>query len=150
MTLHHVKGTSAAARTFFEILLHGGRVAIADLDSDNWEFHEAPDIAEHDGFNRNNLQWIFEEAGFDDVIFSEGDTIYKTSSRTGKPRNFTIFLMTAPGINNKKRTIQNFFYVFFCKRITQARFFLKIAGIVRIFPHRNLKKNEHGLRRNNL
>ncbi len=95
MTLHHVKDTSVAARTFFELLLPGGRIAIADLDSDNGEFHDAPGIAEHEGFDRKNLQRIFEEAGFDAVRFSEGATIHKTSSRTGKPRVFTIFLMTA-------------------------------------------------------
>lgn len=95
MTLHHVKDTPAAARTFHELLQPGGRVAIADLDSDNGEFHDAPCIAEHEGFERKNLQRIFEEAGFDAVRFSEGATIHKISSRTGKPRDFPIFLMIA-------------------------------------------------------
>ena len=95
MTLHHVKDTSIAARTFFELLLPGGRITIADLDSDNGEFHDAPSIAEHEGFDRKNLQRIFEEAGFDAVRFSEWATIPKISSYTGKPRDFTIFLMTA-------------------------------------------------------
>jgi ubiquinone/menaquinone biosynthesis C-methylase UbiE len=49
MTLHHVQDTAAAARVFYELLQPGGRIAIADLDSDNGEFHEAPGIAEHDG-----------------------------------------------------------------------------------------------------
>ncbi len=95
MTLHHVKDTTAAARTFHELLLPGGRIAIADLDSDNGEFHEAPGIAEHDGIDRNELQRAFEEAGFDSVRFCKGATIHKMSSCTGKPRDFTIFLMTA-------------------------------------------------------
>ncbi|MEI7858063.1 MAG: methyltransferase domain-containing protein [Methanomicrobiales archaeon] len=95
MTLHHVKDTAAAARTFHELLLPGGRLAIADLDSDNGEFHESAGIAEHDGIDRKNLQQAFEEAGFASVRFSEAATIHKTSSRTGKPRDFTIFLMTA-------------------------------------------------------
>ena len=95
MTLHHVRNTAAAARTFHELLLPGGRIVIADLDSDNGEFHEAPGIAEHDGIDRNNLQQIFEDAGFDSVRFSEAATIHKKSSLTGKPRVFTIFLMTA-------------------------------------------------------
>jgi ubiquinone/menaquinone biosynthesis C-methylase UbiE len=95
MTMHHVRDITAAARTFYELLLPGGRIAIADLDSDNGEFHEAPGIAEHDGIDRKNLQQVFEQAGFDSVRFSEGATIHKMSSHTGKPRNFTIFLMTA-------------------------------------------------------
>ncbi|MFA4824295.1 MAG: class I SAM-dependent methyltransferase [Methanoregula sp.] len=95
MTLHHVRDTAAAARTFHELLLPGGEIAIADLDPDNGEFHEAPGIAEHDGIDRKNLQQAFEEAGFDSIHFSEAATIHKASSRTGKPRDFSIFLMTA-------------------------------------------------------
>ena len=95
MTLHHVRDTAAAARTFHEILRPGGKIAIADLDSDNGEFHEAHGIAEHDGIDRKNLQEIFEQAGFGSVIFREAATIHKISSHTGKPRDFTIFLMTA-------------------------------------------------------
>ncbi|PKL69214.1 MAG: SAM-dependent methyltransferase [Methanomicrobiales archaeon HGW-Methanomicrobiales-1] len=95
MTLHHVRDTAAAARTFYELLQPGGRIAIADLDPDMGEFHEASGIAEHDGIDRKNLQQVFEAAGFDSVRFSDAATIHKISSRTGKPRNFTIFLMTA-------------------------------------------------------
>jgi ubiquinone/menaquinone biosynthesis C-methylase UbiE len=95
MTLHHVRDTAAAARTFYELLLPGGRIAIADLDCDNGEFHEAPGIAEHNGIDRNSLQQVFEQAGFVSIRFSDAATIHKTSSRTGKPRDFTIFLMTA-------------------------------------------------------
>lgn len=95
MTLHHVKDTAAAARTFHVLLQPGGRVAIADLDPDNGEFHDAAGIAEHDGIDRTELQQAFVEAGFDSVRFSEVVTIHKRSSRTGKSRDFTIFLMTA-------------------------------------------------------
>jgi ubiquinone/menaquinone biosynthesis C-methylase UbiE len=95
MTLHHVRDTAAAARTFHQLLQPGGRIAIADLDSDNGEFHEAPGIAEHNGIDRKNLQQVFEESGFDSIRFSKAATIHKMSSRTGKPRDFTIFLMTA-------------------------------------------------------
>jgi predicted SAM-dependent methyltransferase len=95
MTLHHIRDTEAAARTFHKILRPGGKIAIADLDSDNGEFHEAHGIAEHDGIDRKNLQKIFEQAGFSSVIFREAATIHKISSHTGKPRDFTIFLMTA-------------------------------------------------------
>ncbi len=95
MTLHHVRDTDAVARTFHKLLLPGGRIAIADLDSDNGEFHEAKGIAEHNGIDRKNLQQVFKDAGFDSVRFSQAATINKTSSLTGKPRDFTIFLMTA-------------------------------------------------------
>jgi ubiquinone/menaquinone biosynthesis C-methylase UbiE len=95
MTMHHIRDTAGAARVFYTMLLPGGRIAIADLDSDNGEFHETPGIAEHDGIDRNYLQQVFEQAGFDSVRFLEAATIQKISSHTGKLREFTIFLMTA-------------------------------------------------------
>ena len=95
MTFHHVRDTAGAARSFYTLLLPGGRVAIADLDSDDGEFHEAPGIAEHDGIDRKYLQQVFEQAGFVSVQFHEAATIKKASSRTGNIRDFTIFLMTA-------------------------------------------------------
>lgn len=95
MVLHHVGDTAAVARAFHGLLKDGGRIAIADLDSDNGEFHEGPGIAEHDGFSRNALAAIFGDAGFTDIQFREAATVRKSSSRTGKPREFTIFLLTA-------------------------------------------------------
>jgi ubiquinone/menaquinone biosynthesis C-methylase UbiE len=95
MTMHHVRDTAGAAHAFYTLLLPGGRIAIADLDSDNGEFHGAPGIAEHDGIDRKNLQQVFEQAGFVSVQFHEAAMIQKISSRSGKIRDFTIFLMTA-------------------------------------------------------
>ncbi|MCX6689965.1 MAG: class I SAM-dependent methyltransferase [Methanoregula sp.] len=95
MTLHHVRDTIFAARTFHSLLVPGGRIAIADLDAENGEFHEKPGIAEHDGFDRKQLERIFSRAGFVDIRFAEAATIAKPSSRTGKIRNFPIFLLTA-------------------------------------------------------
>ena len=95
MTMHHVRDTAGAARAFYSMLFPGGRIAIADLDLDNGEFHETPGITEHDGIDRKYLQQVFEKAGFDSVRFLEAATIQKTSSHTGKLRDFTIFLMTA-------------------------------------------------------
>jgi ubiquinone/menaquinone biosynthesis C-methylase UbiE len=95
MTMHHVRDTAGAARAFYTLLLQGGRIAIADLDSDNGEFHEGPGIAEHDGIDRKYLQQVFEQAGFVSVQFREAAMIQKTSSHSGEMRDFTIFLMTA-------------------------------------------------------
>ena len=95
MTMHHIRDTAGTARAFYTMLLPGGRIAIADLDLDNGEFHETPGITEHDGIDRKYLQQVFEKAGFDSVRFLEAATIQKTSSHTGKLRDFTIFLMTA-------------------------------------------------------
>ncbi len=95
MTLHHVKDTSEAAQVFYELLVPGGQLAIADLDSENGEFHAGPGIAEHNGFDREKLQQVFFDAGFKNVRFDEATVITKKSSLTGKIRDFTIFLMIA-------------------------------------------------------
>lgn len=95
MTLHHVRDTIAAARTFHSLLVPGGRIAIADLDAENGEFHDKPGIAEHDGFDRQQLERVFSDAGFVDIRFTEAATIAKPSSRTGTVRDFSIFLLTA-------------------------------------------------------
>jgi hypothetical protein len=95
MTMHHIRDTAGTAHAFYTMLLQGGSIAIADLDSDNGEFHETPGITEHDGIDRKYLQQVFEQAGFVLVRFHEAATIQKISSRTGKIRDFTIFLMTA-------------------------------------------------------
>ncbi|MFA5221654.1 MAG: class I SAM-dependent methyltransferase [Methanoregula sp.] len=95
MTLHHVMDTSEAARTFHEILVPGGKIALADLDCENGEFHEKPGIADHNGFDRNKLMQVFSGAGFQNIRFDEAATVSKKSSLTGNTRDFTIFLMTA-------------------------------------------------------
>lgn len=95
MTMHHIRDSAGTARAFYSMLLPGGSIAIADLDLDNGEFHETPGITEHDGIDRKYLQQVFEQAGFVSVRFHETAIIQKVSSRTGKLRDFTIFLMTA-------------------------------------------------------
>jgi ubiquinone/menaquinone biosynthesis C-methylase UbiE len=95
MTLHHVRDTAGAAQAFYTLLVPGGSIAIADLDSDNGEFHEKPGIAEHDGIDRKYLHEVFEQAGFVSIRFHEAATIQKISSHTGTLKDFTIFLMTA-------------------------------------------------------
>jgi SAM-dependent methyltransferase len=95
MTFHHIRDTEAAAKALYDLLEPGGRIAVADLDLDNGEFHEKPGIAEHDGFDRRHLHEIFSAAGFQDIRFTDACRISRQSSHTGQPRDFTIFLMTA-------------------------------------------------------
>ena len=68
---------------------------VADLDSDNGEFHEKPGIAEYDGFDRKGLTEIFTDAGFSDILFGDVTKITKISSITHTLKDFSIFLMTA-------------------------------------------------------
>ena len=88
MTMHHVRDTARDCPGILYNAVTRGRIAIADLDLDNGEFHETPGITEHDGIDRKYLQQVFEQAGFDSVRFLEAATIQKTSSHTGKLREF--------------------------------------------------------------
>jgi len=94
MVLHHIRDTELAARVFYSLLSPGGKIAIADLDPDDGEFHP-PGIAEHDGFSQRYLTDLFRSAGFSEIKCEDLVTISKTGSKTKKLMNFSVFLMTA-------------------------------------------------------
>jgi SAM-dependent methyltransferase len=90
MAMHHVQDTRRLAQTLAAHLAPGGRVALADLDTEDGTFHPA-DIegVYHHGFDRAALGALLAEAGFGDVRF---DTACEVS-REG--RTYPIFLVTA-------------------------------------------------------
>lgn len=90
MAMHHVQDTSALAKTLFAHLAPGGRVALADLDVEEGDFH--PPGAEgvfHAGFDRGELAKFLTEAGFSDVAFTTACEVTKEGKR------YPIFLVTA-------------------------------------------------------
>lgn len=90
MALHHVLDTAGAARAFFAHLEPGGRLALADLDTEAGDFH--PPGAEgvfHHGFDRPALTAMLEAAGFVDVAFTTACEVEKEG------RRYPIFLVTA-------------------------------------------------------
>lgn len=101
MTLHHIKNVPPALDQFYNILLPGGMLCIADLDSDDGEFHENNDGVFHFGFNRKNLAGIMEEAGFRDITARTAATVTKPV-QGGKMREFTVFLITGKKSDLKK------------------------------------------------
>ncbi|MGH8190217.1 MAG: class I SAM-dependent methyltransferase [Rhodanobacteraceae bacterium] len=94
MTLHHVEDVEALFHELHGRLRPGGRVAFADLDTENGPFHkDSPGIAHH-GFQRDAFaQWL-RVAGFGAVRFS---TAYRTrrEDADGKLREYPIFLAVA-------------------------------------------------------
>lgn len=90
MAAHHVEDTDELLRALFEHLVPGGRLALADLDSEDGSFHP-PDIegVYHTGFDRDELAGRARAAGFEDIEFvtaCEVDT---------EGASYPIFLMTA-------------------------------------------------------
>src|SRR3954468_2569508 len=91
MALHHVQDLDGLLRSVAELLVNGGRLAIADLDEDrDGAFHaDKVDFDGHHGFNRQRLAEQLADAGFAEVRFIDATTILKGN------REFGVFLCTA-------------------------------------------------------
>ena len=90
MAMHHVWDTRALLRALFDHLVPGGRIALADLDTEAGDFHP-PDTegVYHAGFDRKALGALATEAGFTDVRFTTACEVNKDDKR------YPIFLLTA-------------------------------------------------------
>lgn len=90
MALHHVEDTEKLLQTFSDHLSSGARIALADLDTEDGNFH--PQDVEgvfHHGFDRDQLKALLEAHGFKDVRFLTAHTVVKNDSR------YPIFLVIA-------------------------------------------------------
>lgn len=77
MTLHHIEDVPALIKTLADRIKPGGRIALADLDAEDGNFHsEAKGIAHH-GFEREMLASWLRDAGFVDVQFSTAFTVQR-------------------------------------------------------------------------
>lgn len=94
MTLHHIVDTGSFALALHRILPAGGRIALADLDTEDGTFHSDNTGVEHFGFDREALTQVFSTVGFADV---QTQTAYeiKRPTTTGGERAYSIFLLTA-------------------------------------------------------
>jgi tRNA (cmo5U34)-methyltransferase len=90
MALHHVRDVPALIAEFATLLHPHGRLALADLDSEDGTFHDA-DVRDvhHRGFDRAWLRERMLQHGFVDVR----DTTAFVHRRRG--REYPVFLMTA-------------------------------------------------------
>lgn len=90
LMLHHVEDTAAALRSVRELLVAGGRLALADLDTEDGSFHTAEaEGIHHHGFDRHLLQALAERAGFREVEIGSAGSM----ERDG--RTYPLFLLTA-------------------------------------------------------
>lgn len=94
MVLHHVDQTEKLLKAFYEMLLPGGMVAIADLDTEPGVFHGSDVAASvyHHGFDRNTLKDHLHRAGFVDVNDVTVHVIRKPIA-SGEMRDFSVFLI---------------------------------------------------------
>lgn len=94
MTMHHVSDVNQVFAAFNKMLKNDGYIAIADLDSDEGEFHEDNTGVVHPGFDRDAIRNILESVGFEDVEASTACVVPREVAGKGI-REFTIFLITA-------------------------------------------------------
>lgn len=90
LMLHHVEDTAAALRAVRALLVPGGHIAFADLDTEDGSFHSAEaEGIHHHGFDRHRLRALTERAGFRQVAIGSAGSM----ERDG--RTYPLFLLTA-------------------------------------------------------
>ena len=88
LVLHHVANTAAALAAIRGLLRPSGRIALADLDTEDGTFHDAhSEGIHHLGFDRNVLGDLARAAGFVDVEFLTAIEIVEGE------RRFPVFLL---------------------------------------------------------
>ena len=90
LVLHHLPDTRAALAAIGSLLRPGGRIALADLDTEDGSFHDADaEGIHHRGFDRAALAENARDAGFIDVRVETATTFVRSD------REFPIFLLLA-------------------------------------------------------
>ena len=88
LVLHHVADTATALAVIRGLLASGGRIAIADLDTEDGTFHDADaEGIHHLGFDRPALGELARDAGFVDVDFRTATEI------VGDDGTYPVFLL---------------------------------------------------------
>jgi 2-polyprenyl-3-methyl-5-hydroxy-6-metoxy-1,4-benzoquinol methylase len=93
MTFHHIRDTGMLLDRIAGVLRPAGRIAIADLDSDEGKFHDSNEGVFHFGFDRHMMMRSFAAAGFVSVR-NRTAAIMQKPGPDGGMRTFTVFLMT--------------------------------------------------------
>jgi tRNA (cmo5U34)-methyltransferase len=89
MTLHHVEKLAPLFQSFKALLHSGGRVALADLESEDGSFHEDPTGVFHHGFSADELSNMLTAAGFSSIAITTATKVVKGD------RAYPVFLCTA-------------------------------------------------------
>lgn len=92
MTFHHVPHIRPLLEQFHAVTAPSGLVCVADLDSDEGQFHSDNTGVFHFGFDREELRKVFQEAGFTDVRSTTAAEVIRPAA-DGSSRAFTVFLM---------------------------------------------------------
>ncbi len=94
MALHHVVDPLPVLTGLHKAAAPGGRLALADLDSEGGAFHDDNAGVHHFGFDRIDLADMLAGIGWTDIGARTATSIEKPG-KNGVPRSFSVFLMTA-------------------------------------------------------
>lgn len=93
MTFHHIRDIESLFKQFYECLLPGGCLCIADLDPDGGMFHNDNTGVFHFGFDRLSMRQLFKQHGFHGVRDTTAARVLKEATDK-EIREFRVFLMT--------------------------------------------------------
>jgi len=104
MVLHHIADPDQTLRAFYKMLLPGGILCLADLDTEPGTFHtaEAAGSVHHHGFDREELKKRLAQIGFSEVKAVTAVEFSKPVEAGGE-EPFSIFLVTAKRSRGKAR-----------------------------------------------
>lgn len=92
MTLHHIHDISSILSIFNQLLLPGGHVCVADLETEDGSFHARhPNFDGHKGFDRKDLENKFRENGLEPVYYNNFFTIQRPAENGMK--SYPLFVM---------------------------------------------------------
>jgi ubiquinone/menaquinone biosynthesis C-methylase UbiE len=94
MAMHHIADMERVLNAFYAMLLSGGVLCIADLDTEPGTFHPPSRPVPHHGFDREELKGRLAEHGFSEMRDVTVATFAKPVEGGGE-RSFSIFLITA-------------------------------------------------------
>ncbi len=94
MTMHHVKDVETLFKKLYRLLTPGGRLCVADLDTEDGSFHDDKTGVAHFGFDRGDIHAMMKDAGFDDVRDATAAVIVKGGEGAAR-REYPVFLVTA-------------------------------------------------------
>ncbi|MDD3065544.1 MAG: class I SAM-dependent methyltransferase [Endomicrobiaceae bacterium] len=97
MTMHHIpfEDIKKYVKKFFDMLIPGGYIAVADLDEEKGNFHSDNDGVFHLGFVRKDFKKIISDCGFENVKDVTATRVFKADKNTGQGNEFSVFLITA-------------------------------------------------------
>ena len=93
MTIHHIENIEPLIKKLHDMLLPGGYLSIADLDTEEGIFHKNNADVFHFGFDRPEMKTVFTKAGFDNVNIKTVFEVERNDSK-GDTKKVSIFLIT--------------------------------------------------------